>query len=137
MRSINKQSVEGFVSPSIVKEVNEVFSKSRFSRESGLRDYILLLCLLSSEGGIYLDSSYMLTEDLQWVYRINSMPGEMIYNRFGELPEMLMLHTNHMRKSANFTFDDELHTRVDSYLSYEASFIAVAEGSQLLDEWIE
>lgn len=60
----------------------------------------------------------------------------MLYNRFGELPEMLMLHNNHMRKSTNFTYDPNLHSRVDNYLSYESSFIAVAEGSQLLDEWI-
>lgn len=65
------------------------------------------------------------------------MPGEMISNRFGELPEMLMFHTNHMRKLSNFTFDHKLHTRVDNYISYDPTFIAVTEGSQLLDEWIE
>lgn len=48
-----------------------------------------------------------------------------------------MFHNSHMRKISSFTFDAKLHTRIDPYLSYEPTFIAVAEGSQLLDEWIE
>jgi hypothetical protein len=74
---------------------------------------------------------------LQWIYNINQVSINLIANRVGELPEMLMFHNNHLRTNFTFSFEPSLHTRIDTQLVYEKSFIAVADGSQLIDEWIE
>lgn len=70
---------------------------------------------------------------MDWVYNINQINESMVANKFGEFPELFMFHNQHLRSSFNYTFEPTLHTRVDSRLIYEQSFLAVPKDSPLID----
>jgi hypothetical protein len=46
-------------------------------------------------------------------------------NKMGNSPKMFMFHNQHARKYVNYTFDNNIHSRIDNRLIYEKSFIAV------------
>jgi mannosyltransferase OCH1-like enzyme len=48
------------------------------------------LALLSKYGGVYMDASYCLVENLDWLINIAQQPTQFIYNRFGELPKVFL-----------------------------------------------
>jgi mannosyltransferase OCH1-like enzyme len=48
------------------------------------------LALLSKYGGVYMDASYCLVENLDWLINIAQQPSQFIYNRFGELPKVFL-----------------------------------------------
>jgi hypothetical protein len=49
-----------------------------------------MLTLLSQEGGIFIDSSYVLLDKLDWVINLASISPKYINNRLGELPTVFM-----------------------------------------------
>jgi mannosyltransferase OCH1-like enzyme len=48
------------------------------------------LALISKHGGVYLDASFVLFDDLEWIVNIGRLPSQYVYNRFGHLPKCLI-----------------------------------------------
>ena len=46
--------------------------------------------LLIKHGGIYMDMTTYLQEDIDWILNIARLPSHLIYNRFESLPKLLM-----------------------------------------------
>lgn len=53
------------------------------------------LALVAQHGGIYMDASYLLVENLDWLLNIGKYPTEYIFNRYGDLPNNLMFWHPH------------------------------------------
>lgn len=115
---VNSKVISLYLSKDVLNDVTDKFRNSRFSYSQPLKDYTLMLCLLASQGGVYIDSSYLLMEDLQWIYNIHQVNPRLLVNRMGETPKMLMFHNNHNRRSYAYTFDTALRSRFDDHLSY-------------------
>jgi len=49
-----------------------------------------MLTILSQEGGIFIDSSYVVLDKFDWLVNIASMSPKYINNRFGEVPSIFM-----------------------------------------------
>lgn len=60
VRSFDSKSIGSLLNKQVVQQVSDIFTKSSYSAHPYLKQYILTLCLLSKEGGIYFDSSYFL-----------------------------------------------------------------------------
>lgn len=49
------------------------------------------LAVLKKYGGIYMDVSYVLIDDLSWLVDIQNYDSRFIFNRYGDLPTIFML----------------------------------------------
>lgn len=102
--AINSKVMSFYLSKEVLNDVTDKFVKSRFAHSS-VKDYTLMLCLLSSQGGVYMDSSFILLEDLQWLTNINKAQPRLMVNRMGNNPKMFMFHNNHNRKNYTYKFN--------------------------------
>lgn len=48
------------------------------------------VALIAKHGGIYMDASYYWTESFKWILEVAKEPAHLFYNRFGEVPKVLM-----------------------------------------------
>ncbi len=55
MLTVNSKTIAFYLSKDVMNDVIDKFRKSRYGYSQSLRDYTLMLCLLSSQGGVLLD----------------------------------------------------------------------------------
>jgi len=48
------------------------------------------LALIHTHGGVYLDASYIFVENFSWITNIAGEHSKFIFNKFGNLPKVLM-----------------------------------------------
>ena len=65
------------------------------------------------------------------------MPSELLWNRYGDQPEVLMIWNTYYANNMDWQYDAEANTKKSWHLSYESSFIAAVKGSKLIDEWLD
>jgi mannosyltransferase OCH1-like enzyme len=53
------------------------------------------LAVIAKYGGIYMDASYFAVENINWIINISKYPSKYVFNRYGELPSVLMLFHPH------------------------------------------
>ena len=53
------------------------------------------IAIIAKYGGIYMDASYFAVESLDWIINIAKYPSQYVFNRYGELPSVLMLFHPH------------------------------------------
>ena len=51
---------------------------------------LVRLALLVEHGGVYFDVSYAPLTNLDWLANIGKYPSHHIYNRYGNLPKVIM-----------------------------------------------
>jgi hypothetical protein len=95
------------------------------------------LALLKTHGGLYLDSTYVLMESLEWLINIGRYPSQYIFNRFGYLPKTVMMWYGLSASPFDWKVDDKHNTKALGKLGYESNFIASEKGSELISEWFE
>lgn len=61
------------------------------------------------------------------------MPSDLIWNRFGEEPEVFMIWNTYYANRMNWRYDEKANTKVAWHLSFESNFIAAIKGSRLVD----
>ncbi len=69
------------------------------------------LALLSKHGGLYLDSTYVLMESLDWLLNIGRYPSQNIFNRFGHLPKVVMLWYGQGASPFDWKIDEKHNTK--------------------------
>lgn len=47
------------------------------------------IALLYKYGGVYIDTTFILVDNFDWILNIARYPSQYIYNRYGELPKIL------------------------------------------------
>jgi mannosyltransferase OCH1-like enzyme len=53
------------------------------------------LALLIKHGGVYMDASFILLQDLEWLINIAAYPSQFIFNRYGDLPSVFIFYNPH------------------------------------------
>ena len=69
--------------------------------------------------------------------KVTQMPSELLWNRYGDQPEVLMIWNTYYANNMDWQYDAETNTKKSWHLSYESSFIAAVKGSKLIDEWLD
>lgn len=83
------------------------------------------LALLYKHGGIYLDASFILLEDLSWLVNIPQTLPSLIYNRYGKRPKVFMFfNPQYASNIYQTTLDLTEQTKRYHDLAYENNFIA-------------
>jgi mannosyltransferase OCH1-like enzyme len=59
------------------------------------RGDLIRLALLAKYGGIYMDASFFALESFDWLVNIGRYPSQYIFNRFGNLPKVVMMFHPH------------------------------------------
>jgi hypothetical protein len=95
------------------------------------------LALIAEHGGIYMDLSYILLENLDWLVNIESYPTNFIFNRYGSSPKAFMFFHPHYGSPFNWTYSSLINSKIAWHLGYENNFIAAVKRSELIIDWFE
>lgn len=95
-----------------------------------------MLTILSQEGGVFIDSSYLILEKLDWLIDIASMSSRYVNNKLGPIPYVFMFTNPNFEQNFSWKFDKEATTRVKADLVYDLSFIAASKQNRIIDEWL-
>jgi len=55
------------------------------------RSDLYRLALLHTHGGVYIDASTIIIDKFDWIINIAKFSSEYIFNRYGSLPDVLIL----------------------------------------------
>ena len=94
------------------------------------------LALLIKHGGIYFDMASLLAEDVGWVRRIAQFPSQLVHNRYGPNPKVLLTTHPLLGSPGKWEVDRDANTKYYWHMGYESSFIAAEPNSELLREWL-
>jgi hypothetical protein len=76
-----------------------------------------------------------LLNNFDWAVNIGRYPSQHVYNRYGNLPKVLM----HFHPVWGGVFDwkvnSTINTKVQWQLPYENNFIAAEQGNEFISEW--
>lgn len=96
---------------------------------------LIRLALVAKHGGIYMDLSYILLENLNWLVSIAKYPSNFIFNRYGENPKAFMFFHPHYGSPFIWKVDPVVNSKITWQLGYENNFIAAEKGSELITDW--
>ncbi len=97
---------------------------------------IAKLHILIRYGGIWISKHYFALESFDWILNITSYPSNFVYNRYGNLPKVVMYFHPHYGQPFDWTFDAEANTKNIWHCALDSNFIAAEPESQLLKDWV-
>ncbi len=68
-------------------------------------------------------------ENFEWVKNITRIPSNMLWNRYGNEPKVLMFWNAHWAHTSDWYIDKKYNIKSQWQLSYENNFIAAVKGS--------
>ena len=95
------------------------------------------LALVAKYGGVYMDASYILLQDLDWLVKIAQQPSSLIFNRYGTHPKVFLFFHPHYGSPFDFHYDDKINSKVAWHLGYENNFIAAEAGNEFVQAWLD
>ena len=95
---------------------------------------ILRLALLIKHGGVYMDMGTFLQGSVEWIPNIARIPSRLIFNRFNELPKVLMAFSHYMPNPGFWKINPKTKTKQTWIKLYENSFIAAEKDNPFLNE---
>jgi hypothetical protein len=88
-------------------------------------------------GGIFIDGDYITVDSFDWILDIANYPSEMVFNRFGDLPKVLMYFYPHYGQPFYWTFNATANTKSMWHCSYDSNLIIAEANQMLLIDWFE
>ena len=76
------------------------------------------LALLHHNGGVYIDVSTYLEDDMSWIENIARMPSHYFGNRFGKLPEVVLTFHPSEASPGTWEVDPEHNTKYYWHIGY-------------------
>lgn len=95
------------------------------------------MALVLENGGVYMDTTYVLLESLDWLLNIAKYPSQFVFNRYGELPKIFFTFHPWYSNPAEWTVDDKANTKSAWHIAYENNFFATEPDNQLLKDWFD
>lgn len=95
------------------------------------------LALIYRYGGVYFDVSVLAVENFDWLVNIAALPSQYIFNRYGDLPSVLMFWNPNNGGFFEWEVDEAAGTKQGWRYSFENSIIIAAKGSEFIAEWFE
>lgn len=88
------------------------------------RSLIFRLAILSKHGGVALPAETLLTEDFEWLVNIGGMDRQMLFNRNGDTPRVLMSVDTLRTPAVNWTYNPQGQTKSGHSIGWSDSLIA-------------
>ena len=101
-----------------------------------MRIELAKLSLLIRYGGIWINRHYFALESFDWITNIANYPSKFVYNRYGNLPKVLMFYHPHFGQPFEWTYDQDYNTKNMWHIALDSNFIAAEPQAQLLKDWI-
>ena len=90
VRLVNDNNLNEFLDEKTIKRIQNSLNNAKVSVFPPSKSDFIRLALVSAHGGVYFDSSYVALTNFEWLVNIARYPSQFIYNRFGELPKVLV-----------------------------------------------
>ena len=137
VREVNNSNIEHYIG----KELNERFDRAIKNHKipvyAQTKSNFVRKAIIAKYGGVYMDVSYVALESLDWILNIAKYPSQFVFNRFGELPKVLMFFHPHFGQPFRWDFDERANTKSMELTAYENNFIIAEPGQALFNEWID
>lgn len=136
---VNQTNLKSYIGLTEIERIEEtLYFNNRGSKYDQTYSDLVRLALLKKHGGVYMDASFILLQDLSWLLNIASYPSQYVFNRYGELPSIFMFFNPHYGSPYDEWRVDEKHnTKAHWHLSYENNFIACEPRNELIAAWYE
>ena len=108
---VTPQNIQDYIGAELKAQIIKVFEITPYQMYQANWSDAYRLALLIKHGGIYIDLSTFLLEDLSWIVNIARRPSHHIYNRYGQLPKVLMSFYPYSGSPGTWTFDKEHNTK--------------------------
>ena len=82
------------------------------------------LSLLIRYGGIWLSRHFFAVESFDWLIDIAKYPSSLVFNRYGELPQVVMYFHPHYGQAFHWFYDSQSNTKNIYNPSLDSFFIA-------------
>lgn len=137
VEEVNDSNLEEYLPAEDLQRIYGTYKHAKMPIYEQTKSDFIRLALVSRYGGIYLDASYFFLEDLGWITDIAKEPTKYVFNRFGDVPRVLM----QFHPIEGGLFDWQWHpsedTRTQWHLAVESNFIAAEPRSEFVREWFD
>jgi mannosyltransferase OCH1-like enzyme len=79
---------------------------------------LIRLALVAKYGGVYMDLSYIMLENFNWLINITKYPSNLIFNRYGKRPNNFMFFHPHYGSPFMWDVDPKVNSKIGWQLGY-------------------
>ena len=90
VREVSLSNGHLYLDEETLKKINYTMDKFKLVKHTTTLSDLYRLALISKHVGVYLDATFVLFDDLEWIINIGRWPSQYIYNRFGHLPKCVL-----------------------------------------------
>lgn len=116
---VSDDNIHEYLDNSTIESISYATSHQASLIKSQYIKYDLIrLALVARHGGIYMDLSYILLENLDWLVNIAQYPSNLVFNRYGNQPKVLLFFHPHYGSPFNYTVNTYINSKVSWHLAY-------------------
>ena len=120
-----------------LEQIDSVIKNAKMHVFPQTKSDIYRLALLYKYGGVYLDAATIAVQSFDWLVDIAKLPSQLISNRYGEVPDVLMFWNPNFGGSFEWEINEAYHTKSEWRLSIFNGFMTAVKGSEFVKEWME
>ncbi len=98
------------------------------------------LAVLYLHGGIYFDITSVGVQSYDWIANIGKFPSQLIFNRFGTNPKVLMTWHPYDAQPGGWQYksiNKKQSVKAQWHLALQNSFIVAQKESEFIKEWMD
>ena len=137
MREVNSTNLGQYLEANTLQQINSVIANAKMHVFPQTKSDIYRLALLYKYGGLYLDAATVAVQNFDWLVDIAKLPSQLISNRFGEVPDVLMFWNQNFGGFFEWEINEVYHTKSEWRLSIFNGFMAAVKGSEYVKEWMD
>jgi len=120
-----------------LQRIDSVIENAKMHIFTQTKSDIYRLALLYKYGGVYLDAATVAVQNFDWLVNIAKLPSQLVFNRFGDVPDVLMFWNQHYGGEFEWEISETYHTKYEWRLSIFNGFMAAVKGSEYVKEWMD
>ena len=105
VNEVNDTNLGSYLDDEILAKINFTLANAKVKTYPQSKGDLYRLSLMVKYGGIYMDSSFLALESFDWLLNIGKYPSEFIFNRYGNLPKVLMYWHPHYGSPFDWVID--------------------------------
>lgn len=76
----------------MIDRIDNAIKNAKVTTHTTTKPDLLRIALMIKHGGVYMDATCLILDDFDWLTGIAKAPTEIIFNRYGVLPKLLMTY---------------------------------------------
>ena len=115
---VDLKNMHQYLDENTIKRIDYAVKNAAIKTHDTTKTNLMRIALVVKHGGIYMDSTFILLDNLDWLVNIAREPSQYIYNRYGKLPRLLMTFHPWYGNPADWTVDPRVSTKKSWQLAY-------------------